>query len=104
MDQNVFDKPDLCCVQGMVLLYNVTEGTGGLSVVPRSHLDRTIQSRHPHWRLGGDFCVLSTEDPSQKKKKLLIANAGDVILWDSRTVHGGLVGTGGDYVLVSLSR
>ena len=26
--------------------------------------------------------------------KLVKASGGDLILWDSRTVHGGLVGTG----------
>ena len=29
--------------------------------------------------------------------KLLLAKAGDLILWDSRTVHGGRVGTLNNY-------
>lgn len=92
MDQNPFQKPGRCCVQGMVPLFNVTETTGGLAVVPDSHRDESIKTRHRHWDGRGDFCVLFGQDLAQKKKKLVLAEAGDLILWDSRTVHGGLVG------------
>ncbi len=94
VDQNPFQKPGRCCVQGMVPLCDVTEESGGLAVVPGSHLDESIKSRHRFWDGRGDFCVLFGSDPVQRKKVLVRAEAGDLILWDSRTVHGGLVGTG----------
>jgi len=40
VDQNPFDKPDFCCVQGMVPLYDATAATGGLEVVPGTHLPK----------------------------------------------------------------
>ena len=39
LDQNPFDKPHLDCIQGMIPLLPVTKETGGLEVVPLSHLD-----------------------------------------------------------------
>lgn len=94
IDQNPWNKPSRCCVQGMVPLIDVTRKSGGLQVVPDSHMDMELKSRHRHWNGAGDFCTLFGNDPLQKRATLLLANAGDLILWDSRTVHGGLVGTG----------
>jgi ectoine hydroxylase-related dioxygenase (phytanoyl-CoA dioxygenase family) len=94
MDQNPFQKPGRHCVQGMVPLLDVTAESGGLAVVPGSHKDESIMTRHRFWDGRGDFCVLFGKDPVQKQKVLVLAEAGDLILWDSRTVHGGLVGTG----------
>eukprot|EP01087_Luapelamoeba_hula_P004074 TRINITY_DN14036_c0_g1_i1.p1 TRINITY_DN14036_c0_g1~~TRINITY_DN14036_c0_g1_i1.p1 ORF type:complete len:332 (+),score=20.89 TRINITY_DN14036_c0_g1_i1:66-998(+) len=94
MDQNPFEKEGMCCVQGMMPLYDVTEATGGLAVVPASHLDTSIHDRHQHWGTYGDFCVLERSDPAQRHRHLVVAQAGDLILWDSRTVHGGHTGTG----------
>ena len=41
-----------------------------------------------------DCVLLKHNDPFQKNGTLVKASAGDMILWDSRTVHGGIVGTG----------
>merc|ERR1712093_296828 len=80
---------------------------GGLQVVPDSHRPDAKQelkkffkclSANP-WR-GGDFCDFeryckkSTHVPLNTPGRLVLAEAGDLILWDSRTVHGGIVGTG----------
>ena len=94
IDQNPFTKPNFECVQGMVPLIDVTERSGGLQVVPKSHFEdeRAIFRERYHW--GGDWCPLDSDDPMQARGVLLLATAGDLILWDSRTVHGGLVGTG----------
>jgi hypothetical protein len=40
--------------------------------------------------------VVKRTDPMQGEGKLVLACAGDFIIWDSRTVHGGLVGALGD--------
>lgn len=95
LDQNPYSKPELECVQGMVPLYGVTPGTGGLAVVPKSHSDKDKDwcKRFAGW---GDWCPLPQDDPMQGTEQLVVAAAGDLILWDGRTVHGGVVGHGED--------
>lgn len=96
IDQNPFRKPGLECVQGMVPLIHVDEHSGGLQVVPDSHLDaakEAFKRTHPHMRSSGDWCPCDDHD-LQQQAVLLLADPGDLILWDSRTIHGGLVGSG----------
>ena len=55
-----------------------------------------LKKRHPHLENRGDFCMLD-HDPKVSAAGawvLLLAEPGDLILWDSRTVHGGVVGEG----------
>jgi len=98
IDQNPFQKRTKCCVQGMLALYDVTEETGGLEVVPGSNqpeVQASLREKFPHWNGTGDFCMIRSTDPLvTKNRKLILAKAGDFILWDSRTIHGGLVGKG----------
>ena len=111
LDQNPFSKPGFECVQGMVVLYPVDDATGGLELVPGSHLDATqqrIRERCGHLENRGDWCPLpafesvgASEEgakPGRRRRifeaTLAYAEPGDLILWDSRTVHGGRVGTG----------
>jgi len=96
LDQNPFRKVGLECVQGMVPLLPVTNASGGLQVVPDSHLDEAkaaFKQTHGHMRSSGDWCPCDDDDLKQKAL-LLHAAPGDLVLWDARTVHGGLVGTG----------
>lgn len=104
LDENPFKPPrtkgphpNLDCVQGMVPLLPVTQETGGLQVVPFSHEGEkkiALRARYPQWqKQKGDWCVLPRSDPIQDEGGLLLlAGPGDLILWDSRTVHGGRVG------------
>jgi ectoine hydroxylase-related dioxygenase (phytanoyl-CoA dioxygenase family) len=99
LDQNPFHKPNKECIQGMLPLYDVTEVTGGLEIVPCTHLPQAkevFKKRYPRMvsPMTGDWCVLGRDDPIQGTGKLLTCCAGDLILWDSRTVHGGHVGKG----------
>ena len=97
VDQNPFSKPTRVCVQGMVSLHSVTDVIGGLEVVPRSHTDSAkadFKQRYPGLRSRGDWCLLDSDDSSYNDTVLLLTDPGDLILWDSRTVHGGHVGTG----------
>jgi len=77
-------------VQGAVLLTAATEHTGGLCVVPGSHLSHgdlmSYTSTSPD---GQDFvCVPSPHvNPAVRGGGLVRAEAGDLLLWDSRTVH-----------------
>lgn len=96
LDQNPFNKPGLECIQGMVPLLPVTVASGGLQVVPDSNLDAAkdeFKQTHPHMKLSGDWCPCDDEDLKQRAL-LLHAAPGDLVLWDARTMHGGLVGTG----------
>ncbi|GMI27551.1 hypothetical protein TeGR_g13136 [Tetraparma gracilis] len=100
LDQNPFSKPDLACVQGMVPLLAVTPEIGGLQVVPGSHegpRKDAFKAAHPRMEGGGDWCPASEEYARavEGDATLLCCEAGDLILWDSRTVHGGKVGSGG---------
>jgi len=79
------------CVQGLVNLYDADETTGGLTVIPKSHLDFQAMCARLKWPArGGDFIPIHFMDPVLKKpfvKKFVNAKAGDLCLWDSRTVH-----------------
>lgn len=95
LDQNPFHKPGLECIQGMVPLVPVSEASGGLRVVPDSNLDAMkakFRDTHLHMRTSGDWCPCDDDDLKQQAL-LLLAEPGDLILWDSRTVHGGFVGS-----------
>ena len=99
LDQNPFHKPNLECVQGMVPLFPVNKEVGGLVVVEESHTDNNrslLQQKNPKLKHAGDWCPLPIRsNPTIYEQAMLIeAEAGDLILWDSRTIHGGRVGNG----------
>ena len=97
LDQNPITKPNLETVQGMVPLRPVTAATGGLAVIPESHTTQVHNALIKRNYFGrDDWCPLSRGDPFQNPDVccLLLADPGDLILWDSRTVHGGVVGPG----------
>jgi len=77
------------CVQGLVTLTSINASTGGLVVVPRSHIDHEeLCKRNPYAKDAGDFVPVSHADPVfENGAFLLCAEAGDLLLWDSRTVH-----------------
>jgi hypothetical protein len=78
-----------CCVQGLVTLTDATASTGGLVLLPGSHHDHVgVVARNGSFSFG-DFIPLITQDPllSRGPAALVCAKAGDLILWDSRTVH-----------------
>jgi len=98
LDQNPFSKPGFQCVQGLVSLYDVTDEVGGLTVIPGTHNNEELQIRLANdFRYGSDWCKLDLDDPLVKHPGHLIkAKAGDLVLWDSRLIHAGKVGPGGD--------
>ena len=96
VDQNAFNegKAGRCCVQGLVSLCPADEGTGGLVVVPGSHRDfRGVCERNgPAPRPSGgalpDFVAVGAGDAVLAAGgRLVCAGPGDLLLWDSRTVH-----------------
>ncbi|CAF0891011.1 unnamed protein product [Rotaria sordida] len=89
VDQNPKVKPDRCCVQGLISLTDQNEKTGGLIVYPRTHLRFTELSDVT--KNSNDFVKVSDDHPIMNQGKtlgkLVHCRAGDLIVWDSRTVH-----------------
>ena len=94
IDQHPIGRPGKHCVQGLVNLLPTSESTGGNVVVPGSHkrfaqipheYEERLSRIHPsidHFRFPND-------DPGLKDVKPVMAEmaAGDLLLWDSRTIH-----------------
>jgi len=75
-------------VQGLVSLYDANGTTGGLTVIPQSHLrfDEVVedqQNPEVDYCTVQQYCSVLQELPRQ----LVCCKAGDLVLWDSRTVH-----------------
>lgn len=91
MDQNATRPGSIgrVCVQGLVTLTDVTADTGGLVVVPRSHRHHGELCKRSGIPPGiHDFVMVRSDDPVLSEgAKLVCARAGDLLLWDSRTVH-----------------
>ena len=94
VDQNPFKKRGLHCVQGMIPFLEVTKDIGGLQLVPRSHVEEVqqqIRQENPLKRMSRDFVKVS--DAKYQPGAIVVeASAGDLILWDSRVIHGSKVG------------
>jgi hypothetical protein len=85
------------CIQGLVLLSDTTEYTGGLVVIPGSH------THHPQTMadlvdsgksVKGNFLPIDWTRPAMQKlfadcggARLVTAPKGSISLWDSRLVH-----------------
>jgi len=98
LDQNPFMKPQLDCIQGMIPLLPVTQEIGGLEVVPFSHTSQAKEKfceAYPEHEYTGDFVMVDETSIHCRGVTLLECEPGDLILWDSRTIHGGTVGPEG---------
>ena len=73
-------------VQGLLALTKATRATGGLLVVPGSHKRHAeLMSCQGH---DGDFVCVESGDPIDvSESRLVVCEAGDLVLWDSRVVH-----------------
>jgi hypothetical protein len=90
-DQNALkiDRQGRRCVQGLVTYFDANEHTGGLCVIPGSHhTHEEVSQRSANGDKSNDYISIKKDDPVLANEGLLIyAKAGDLILWDSRTVH-----------------
>ena len=80
-------KIGLQAVQGFVSLTDATPQTGGLCVIPGSHTSHDdLMSYAPRW--DDDFVIVPEPEinPACRGGKLVQCKAGDLVLWDSRTV------------------
>lgn len=93
IDQNALRprRQGKICVQGVVTFTAANEHTGGLVVVPGSHHDHEgVCQRSKHAEHAGDYLRLHGHDPvlaDADCAALVCAEPGDLLLWDSRTVH-----------------
>ena len=80
-------KRGLVGLQGALMLYDQDAGTGGFVCVPRSHLRHEALVPSHRQR---DFVKFDPDDARLEglgDARLICCNAGDLVLWDSRTVH-----------------
>eukprot|EP01128_Nolandella_sp_AFSM9_P011892 TRINITY_DN8794_c0_g1_i1.p1 TRINITY_DN8794_c0_g1~~TRINITY_DN8794_c0_g1_i1.p1 ORF type:complete len:281 (+),score=41.97 TRINITY_DN8794_c0_g1_i1:2-844(+) len=96
IDQNGIYKPNRLCVQGFLNFFESGLTDGGLVVVPKSHtIFEEIFKARPTLANSGDFVNIAG-DRSLWEGEIKAANlspikvcaqAGDFVLWDSRTIH-----------------
>ena len=89
VDQNPKTKPNRRCIQGLVSLTDQSEQTGGLIVYPQSHLHFTelvdvCKNEKDYVKVLDDHPIMRQ---GQTLGKLVHCRAGDLVLWDSRTIH-----------------
>uniref|UniRef100_A0A7S4EZ28 Phytanoyl-CoA dioxygenase n=1 Tax=Chrysotila carterae TaxID=13221 RepID=A0A7S4EZ28_CHRCT len=84
-------KAGLTGIQGALLLYDQDASSGGLVVYPRSHLRHAQTTAHvPPDEATHDFVSIAPHHPALDglgNPRLICGRAGDLVLWDSRTVH-----------------
>ena len=97
VDQDPFTKTGPHCVQGMIPFLDVTQDIGGLKLVPKSHADEVQEQIRKEYLIkrktlpGKDF--VKVDDAKYDPGAIVVeAKAGDLILWDSRVIHGSRVG------------
>lgn len=97
-DQNPFWKTGRQCIQGMIPYFHVNKQIGGLALVPGSATDdcqEQLRQRYPEKQKNkSDWLKLAEDDSFQGQERLVKLEPGDLLLWDSRTIHGGVVGPG----------
>jgi len=94
IDQHPITRPGLQCVQGLVTLIATSPSTGGNVLIPGSHKAfASIPELYPqrlarvprdvdHFRFPADDPLLVGTPPI-----MCHLEAGDLLLWDSRTIH-----------------
>jgi hypothetical protein len=91
VDQGV-EKHGLHAVQGLVSLTAATSASGGLVVLPGTHLAHAELTRR-YMHVKGDYVQLPHGDPlliaaaADGSSTLVQCEQGDLVLWDSRVVH-----------------
>ena len=92
VDQNGVRERGFNCVQGLVNLIDAGPDRGGLVVVPGSHLRHAafFEARREEFAQTSGFVRISPEwlgRLSDQAPLKVCCEAGDLVLWDSRTVH-----------------
>merc|ERR1712217_253372 len=82
-------KKGIHTIQGYVTYFDQNESTGSTVLIPKTHLK--VEEAFEGAKMMGDFIRIRANsklrDSSLFKKILLCCCAGDLVLWDSRTIH-----------------
>lgn len=92
VDQHPIGRPGLQCVQGLVNLLPMSSEIGGNVLVPGSHKDHpNIPTKYGKRleRIGKeiDHFRYPSNDPLVSGSVTVHLEPGDLLLWDSRTIH-----------------
>jgi hypothetical protein len=94
IDQHPIGRPGKQCVQGLVNLLPTSPATGGNVIIPGTHktfhkIPEVYEQRISRLPTEVDHFRYPVEDPILKTEKALMCHmeAGDLLLWDSRTIH-----------------
>ena len=94
IDQHPISRPGKQCVQGLVNLLPTSEEIGGNVMVPGSHkffknIPQEYEERLAKLPLGVDHFRFPNDDPKLSSQKPIMCHmeVGDMLLWDSRTIH-----------------
>lgn len=81
-------------VQGLVSLFPADASTGGLTVLPQSHL-RHAEVAEDQQNPQQDYLAIQpyARILQEAPRRLVCCHAGDLVLWDSRTVHANAPAT-----------
>jgi hypothetical protein len=77
-------------IQGLVTLHDCTAETGGFCVIPGSHRshDALMDICEERSKSVKNFIYIPPSFPALQERQILpICKAGDLVLWDSRTIH-----------------
>ena len=101
IDQHPIGRPGFHCVQGLVSLMPTSPSRGGNVVVPGSHkLFASIPERYRERLARIDSSIdhfrFPSDDPQLAETPPIMCHleAGDLLLWDSRTIHCSSPGDG----------
>ena len=98
VDHNARRRPGLQTIQSSFLLTPQNKSNGGLVVIPRSwkHHDAVSHRASTYWNAADDnhFLLIPPGDPvlESAQPRFVAAERGDLVMWDSRTVHCNTAG------------
>ena len=94
IDQHPISKPGKQCIQGLINLLPTSKEIGGNVVIPKSHnffkdLPEEYKERVERLPLDIDHFRFPHDDPKLSSEPAVMAHMepGDMLLWDSRTIH-----------------
>eukprot|EP01084_Bolivina_argentea_P007896 14810_1 len=86
------DSKGKASIQGILALTDGDDTTGGLCVIPKTHFDHDEICERVHWPKHSDYLPIPRKDKMFDDFRsvggyLVHYKAGDLVLWDGRTVH-----------------
>tara|TARA_B100001113_G_scaffold351117_1_gene349541 strand:+ start:1553 stop:2548 length:996 start_codon:yes stop_codon:yes gene_type:complete len=100
IDQHPISKPGKQCIQGLVNLLPTSKDIGGNVIIPKSHklfanIPTEYKERIARLPLDIDHFRFPNDDPKLSSEPAVMCHMepGDMLLWDSRTIHCSNSGT-----------